>query len=74
MDIKNLELFLSSSIPTNSTRKVSFRLSKDDYENLRFLASRSKVPVHRLFSNKFDCGNGWYAITERLCELERRGY
>lgn len=30
--------------------------------------------LHRFFSKKIDCGNGWYAVNERVCELERYGY
>jgi hypothetical protein len=43
MNYENLELFLSSPIPSSSTRKISFRISKEDYENLKFLSLRSKT-------------------------------
>jgi hypothetical protein len=38
------------------------------------LTGCTSLDLHRFFSNKIDCGNGWYAINERICELERYGY
>jgi hypothetical protein len=30
--------------------------------------------VSPFFTSKIDCGNGWFAMNQRLCDFERWGY